>query len=199
MTESVRKRPGGRSARVRVAVLTATLAELAATGYGALSLEGIARRAGVNKTTLYRRWGSREELVLDAMLERGEQHVPIPDTGSLRGDLLAYGKAIVASMTPDIEAAARTVASAGGPESKLREIGIRFWRARYELAREIVDRAIARAEVPPDTDPHLVIESLLAPIYFRVLMTGERLTADVVEPLVDFIVDGATARAGEER
>src|SRR5687768_13717083 len=68
-----RRRPGGRAARVRAAAIAATLAELAESGYTALSLERVAQRAGVHKTTLYRRWGSREELVLEAMLERAGQ------------------------------------------------------------------------------------------------------------------------------
>src|SRR6266511_5046821 len=82
------RRPGGRSARVRSDAIAATLAELAERGYAALSLESIARRAGVHKTTLYRRWGTREELVLEAMLARAGEHISVPDTGSLRGDLL---------------------------------------------------------------------------------------------------------------
>src|SRR6266496_3740796 len=91
-----RKRPGGRSARDRTAVLRAALEELIAVGYPSFSVEGVAERAGVHKTTLYRRWRNRENLLLEAMLEHGRENVPIPDTGSLRSDLLAYAKAIVA-------------------------------------------------------------------------------------------------------
>ena len=76
------RRPGGRSARVRADVIAATLAELGERGYAALSLDSVARRAGVHKTTLYRRWGTREELVLEAMLERAGEHISVPDTGS---------------------------------------------------------------------------------------------------------------------
>src|ERR1051325_7702158 len=83
-----RTRPGGRSAHIRAVVLEDGLAELASVGFHAPRLERIAKRAGVNKTTLYRRWGTREVLMLEAITERASVKVPIPDTGSLRGDLL---------------------------------------------------------------------------------------------------------------
>ena len=87
-----RRRPGGRSARVRAAVLRATLDELAAVGYGNLSFESVAHRAGVHKTTLYRHWPGREALVREALLARSEVTVPIPDTGSLGADLIAFAE-----------------------------------------------------------------------------------------------------------
>src|SRR5215207_3763595 len=82
-----RVRPGGRSARVRAAVLAATLQLLAERGYDQLELPAVARRAGVNITTVYRRWGARARLVGEALLERTRPLRPTPDTGALRTDL----------------------------------------------------------------------------------------------------------------
>jgi AcrR family transcriptional regulator len=179
-----KKRPGGRSARVRSAVLEATLAELAAGGYAGLSFEAIARRAGVNKTTLYRRWGTREELILDAMLELGARRVPIPDTGSLRRDLFEYGAAIAAgSRSPEIEPLIRAIASIGDRNQALAEASRRFWAVRLELASQMVDRAIERGEVAPGTDPALVAELIIAPIYFRLLLSRDELDESFVERL----------------
>jgi AcrR family transcriptional regulator len=183
-----RKRPGGRSARVRSAVLRATLEELAAVGYASFSLESVAARAGVNKTTVYRRWGNREQLILDAMLERGSERVPIPDTGSLRQDLLELATAIADSITaPEVEATARAAASIGDPDSLLVDAARRFWETRLKMAREIVERAIARGELSPGTDPAAMIEALIGPIYFRLLMTREPLDKPFVEKLVDVV------------
>jgi AcrR family transcriptional regulator len=160
---------------VREAVLRATLEELAEGGYASFSLEAVARRAGVNKTTVYRRWGTREKLILEAMLERGSEHVPIPDTGSLERDLYQYGKAIAANVTaPEVQAIVRAIASIGEPDSPIVDASHRFWRTRFELARAIVDRAVERGEIPSDVDPAFVLELVIAPIYFRVLMSGER-------------------------
>ena len=93
------RRPGGRTARVRAAVIAATLAELAERGYSGVSLDGVAARAEVHKTTIYRRWRAKETLVLDAMLEQAGQTVAIPDTGSLRGDLLELARRSAAIQT----------------------------------------------------------------------------------------------------
>jgi len=191
-----RTRPGGRSARVRAAVLAAAVEELAAVGYASFSVEGVARRAGVNKTTVYRRWRNRENLLLEAMLERGRDLVPIPDTGSLRSDLLAYGKAIVAGVkTPEVDAGVRAVASIGDPDSPITKASRSFWAARFGLASQIVDRAIARNEIPPHADPRAVVEAIIAPIYFRLLLSREQLDGPFLERLAEFAA--AAARAAE--
>jgi AcrR family transcriptional regulator len=190
-----RRRPGGRSARVREAVLRATLEELAAGGYASFSLEAVARRAGVNKTTVYRRWGTRETLILDAMLERGSELVPIPDTGSLEGDLFAYGKAIASTVTaPEVQAIVRAVASIAEADSLIVDASHRFWRTRLQLAREIVDRAVEREEIGPDADPKLVVELVIAPIYFRLLLSGEKLGNHFVKELARLAARAAGVR-----
>jgi AcrR family transcriptional regulator len=182
------RRPGGRSARVRADVMEATLAELAEVGFGSLSLEGVAKRAGVHKTTIYRRWGSRENLVLDALLERGRETVPIPDTGSLREDLLTYGREIAHSLkgSDEVVATVRTIASVGDG-SPLADASRRFWKERFELAGEMVERAITRGEVPPDTDPKTVVEVVVATIYFRLLLSRD--------PIADRFIEGITELA----
>src|SRR5262249_60890107 len=82
-----RFRLGGRGPKVRAAVLAATLAELADKGYAALTVDGIARRAGIHKTTIYRRWKDRESLVADGLGEHIAMDFPIPDTRSGETDL----------------------------------------------------------------------------------------------------------------
>jgi AcrR family transcriptional regulator len=91
------QRPGGRTAKVRAAVLQATVAALAEDGYEALNVEDVARRAGVHKTTVYRRWPTKPELVADAVRERSDERVEVPDTGTLAGDLQALARALPTS------------------------------------------------------------------------------------------------------
>jgi len=185
------QRPGGRSARVRAAALAATLEELAEEGYSTLSLDSVARRAGVHKTTLYRRWGTREALVLEAMLERVSERVPVPDTGSLRDDLLALAGAAAATMTtPEGEAHVRAVAAAGSHDSALAAANRQFWEERLALDAVVVERAVARGEVPAGTEPRPVIEALLGPLYFRLLVTGERPDRRFIGQVVDLVIDG---------
>jgi AcrR family transcriptional regulator len=193
-TKTATRRTGGRSARVRAAVLKATFEELADVGYGEFSFERVAERAGVHKTTVYRRWEDKESLILDAMLERGLEVVPIPDTGSLRSDLLEFGKAIVANVSdPGVEATMRAVASIGDRSSPLAEASHRFRRARLELASPIVERAIARGEISPDADPELLLEAIGAPIYFRLLLSDGRLDDAFVERLAELVAEGVNA------
>jgi AcrR family transcriptional regulator len=181
-------RPGGRSARVRAAVIEALLGELAEHGLAGTTMEGVARRAGVNKTTLYRRWGSKEDLVLDALLEIGERRVPIPDTGSLRDDLLTVAREIVASVsTPEADAVVRAAAADPGPDSKLVAAVRQFWAVRFGLLGTMVERAIERGELPADTDPKPLIEGLLGGIYLRVLVTREPLDDAALVRLADWL------------
>jgi AcrR family transcriptional regulator len=182
------RRPGGRSARVRAAALAAAMDELAESGYAAVTLEGVARRAGVHKTTLYRRWGTREALVLEAMLEHAGERVPVPDTGSLREDLLALATAAAGTAeTPQGEAVVRAVVAAGRHDEALAAANRRFWTERLALDGAIVERAIARGELPPGVDAESVIEAVLGPIYFRLLVTGEPVDGAFIELVVDLV------------
>src|SRR5580693_3020763 len=102
MEDQDRRRPAGRGPKVRRAVLAATLAELSETGYAALTVEAVARRAGVHKTTVYRRWPEREALVIDALTDHVAAEVPVPDTGSIDTDLRELARSRVRAMlTPD--------------------------------------------------------------------------------------------------
>src|SRR5215471_3951264 len=92
-------RLGGRSARVREAVLTAAFAELQEHGYSGFSIEAVARRSGVHKTTIYRRWPTREALLVYALDTRSDRETPIADTGSLRADLRQFGEMVLAKLT----------------------------------------------------------------------------------------------------
>jgi AcrR family transcriptional regulator len=185
MAKAAQPRPGGRSARVRRAVIEALFAELIENGLGGLTMDGLARRAGVNKTTLYRRWGSKEAIVLEAMLERGEELVPIPDKGSLRDDLLTVAREIATSLaTPESEAIVRAGAGEGS-DSRIAHAARAFWQVRFRLLGEMVERAIKRGEVPKATDPKPIVEGLLAGIYLRLLVTREPLDDEFLAGLAD--------------
>jgi AcrR family transcriptional regulator len=178
---------------VRAAVIAATLAELADRGYSGVSLDGVAGRAEVHKTTVYRRWRTKEALVLDAMLERAAQTVAVPDTGSLRGDLLELARRSVAIQTsPAGEATVRAVAGEAPTNRRIAEASQRFWAERLELDRMILPRARDRGEIGPRAQSRPVIEALLGPLYFRLLVTGEALDEEFVERVVDLVYTACT-------
>lgn len=167
-------RPGGRSARVRAAVMAATLDELARTGYADLTVEKIADRAGVNKTTIYRRWSDLDGVLAELLAELGATVVIVPDTGSLDGDLRSLAALVQAALTDAPVAALLTGLAAAAPRST-RAAGVLhdFFTGRYRLAADIVDRAVTRGELPTGTDGYAVIEAVSAPFYHRLLLTRE--------------------------
>jgi len=175
----------------RTLVLRSTLEELAQTGDAGLSLESVARRAGVNKTSVYRRWGTRDAVILDAVLDRADERVPIPDTGSVRQDLIDLGSSAIANASaPEMEAVIRTFIAEAPRESALATRGHEFWAARFATDRDVVQRGIDRGELPADTDPDLAIEALLGPLYLRLLVTREPLDTTFVERIVDLLLGG---------
>jgi len=158
-----------------------------------VSISEIARGAGVHASSIQRRWGTRENVMLDALLTYSQEKLPIPDTGALRGDLVAFGRSIAGYLaTPLGEAVAQTMA-ATDDDPALAAGRTRFWESRYDTARVIIDRAVDRDEVAADTDPELALELLVAPLHFRKLLTRQAVDDDFVERLVDALMRGLTS------
>lgn len=176
------KRPVRRGKKVHTAILAATLSELSETGYAALTVENVARRAGVHKTTVYRRWNDRDSLIIDALGEQIAQDIPIPDTGAFEADLQALAGAFVRWATSNSgQAILAAMLSDAVRLPEIAEARRRIFQGRVQRAEGVIRRAIERGEVPADTDPEQVIKSLVAPLYLSLLITGDRLdkrTAD---------------------
>jgi AcrR family transcriptional regulator len=183
-TPSPTRRPGGRSARVRSAVHEAVTQLVAERGYGAFAVADVAARAGVADTSVYRRWGTLEALLMDVVVSRLTEHSPVPDTGTLEGDLRSFATGAAADVTgPDGLALLRTVvtALAAGPDGvSARD---RYLAVRSEQLQGMLERARARGEAAPDVLD--VLDGILAPIYVRVLFGVVPLTTDYIHGLVD--------------
>ncbi|WP_433425291.1 TetR/AcrR family transcriptional regulator [Microtetraspora malaysiensis] len=189
------RRPGGRSARVRDAVRQATLAELGEHGYSGLTVESVAIRSGVHKTTVYRRWGSVEGLIADALELAREEPWPMPDTGSLQDDLRGIVRLVQSGFADPVAGpiSAAFVAAAVQSGDAARSLHD-FFTARHEQAAVVVRRAVERGELPPDTDGAEVIRMAVAPIYYRLFVTHEPVTERDAERAAD--AAAAAARAG---
>jgi AcrR family transcriptional regulator len=187
---SVRPRPGGRSARIQTAVFEAALCLLEEKGYEALSFASIASCSGVHEATLYRRWKTKEQLIIDAITSRVAQDISVPDTGTLRSDLIeilqslriflqsALGQAIV-------QAAVATVHS---PE--LCAFRRDYWHHRRAHLQILFDRAIVRGEFPSQADPQLFLETLICVLYVRLLIVNEVGDEGLSERIVDLVLPG---------
>ncbi|MFF4433687.1 TetR/AcrR family transcriptional regulator [Streptomyces sp. NPDC001513] len=154
--------------QVRSAVHQAVIDLLSDPEGADLTIPAVAQRAGVNHTSVYRRWGSREALLADVVVTRLERDSPLADTGSLRGDLTAWAEGGVASIrTPEGRLLIRAVAlSMSGSAAAQGERAQQFERRMGAIER-IRERAAARGEVPPPLDQ--ILDQLVAPLYLRAI------------------------------
>lgn len=185
-------RPGGRTAETRARVFEAATALLAERGPAELSMTDIAKRAGVAATSLYRRWGDLSNLLMEVAVAGLVQDKPLPDTGSLEGDLRTWARTIAANLkTPDgsmlfrvLIATAPTGPGAAGVER------LASLNPRIEQIRDLLDRAAARGEAAPLLWE--VTDHILAPLYFRTLF-GAPPDESVADMLVDRLLRSAQA------
>lgn len=171
-------RPGGRTAKVRTAVLEATRDALVADGFHALNLDRVAARAGVGRTTVYRRWGSAPGLVADLLRDMAEQSLPAADTGTLDGDLRANAHLVRDTLTdprqgPLFAAVIAAAACDGECAAALRG----FYATRLETWSAVAVRGAERGEIPAGTDAVEVLRAVSAPLYYRFAVSREPLSA----------------------
>ncbi|WP_405619313.1 TetR/AcrR family transcriptional regulator [Streptomyces sp. NBC_01511] len=181
------RRPGGRSARIRTAVHQAVTDLVNERGYGGFTVGDVAARAGVADSSVYRRWGNLETLLGDVTLARLNVRSPMPDTGSLAGDLRAFAANVAREITgPDGLAVLRltvTLTSNGQQGLQARDD---FLAERTQQMRSMLDRARERGENPPGALD--VLDHISAPMYIRVLFGAGPLTPEYVDGLVDRLI-----------
>lgn len=182
------RRPGGRSARVGAQVHQALTELIGERGYGHFTVAEVAARAGVADSSIYRRWGSLENLLSEVMLTRLNAQSPMPDTGSLAGDLHAYAANVAREITgPDGLALVRlavalTGTGTGQQGQQGREARDSLRDERTRQMQSMLDRAAERGESTPAALD--VLDHVLAPMYIRVLF-GMELTPQYIDGLVD--------------
>jgi AcrR family transcriptional regulator len=181
-TNEVARRPGGRSARTRAAVIRAVMELIGEGGLDAVTVPAVGERAGVHYSSIYRRWGSVQDLVFDAILETVARVVPTADSGGLRADLLIFAQdAARALETPVGHAIVQTLISLPmDDEGDGRRL---YWSRRHEALRGIFERATGRGETYPD--PQDVVEAILAPLYFRRFVSARPLDDEYLGSIVD--------------
>jgi AcrR family transcriptional regulator len=181
---------------ITAAIRNAVMNELAEVGYGRLSIEAVARRAGVGKTAIYRRWGNKLEMVLEIVSDVAGRAVPLPDTGSFAGDLqllmMIVSKAlqhrIASQIIPDLMAeASRNPQIAATLQKALRT-------HQTAVGDKLVGQAVARGELPPEADPELAVDLILGPLYWRLAVARNPLSDDYLEQLTNGVM--AALRGG---
>jgi len=201
MSTEAKRAPAGAAVlrgEITTAIRRALMHELAAAGYGRLSIEAVARRAGVGKTAVYRRWSSKLELVLEMVSEVAGRRLPLPDTGSLRGDLemllriaaRALQHPLASQIIPDLLAEAARNPQIAATLQQAMQVNQRA------IGEVLIGRAIDRGELSPGTDPDEAFDLIVGPIYWRLAVARTPLSTTQVPRLAAAIA--AALEAGFE-
>ncbi|RSS99181.1 TetR/AcrR family transcriptional regulator [Streptomyces sp. WAC07149] len=177
---------------VTKAIRAAVVEELAAVGFARMSIEGIARRAGVGKTAVYRRWKSKLHLVLDLIGAVAADGIPVPATGSLYGDVRALLEVmshvlrhpVASAVIPDL-----LVEAARNPEIADAVRGA-LVEGQRRLAEGIVSEAVARGELPAGADPEHALDLVIGPLYWRQVVVRDAVAAGYLDGLARSVVAG---------
>jgi AcrR family transcriptional regulator len=181
------------------AILDATL-ELAGTvGLGGLTMDAVAAKAGVSKATIYRRWSSKESLVLDAWMACFSDD-SIPDTGTVEADLVILlgglrdniSMGLLARVLPQMVAASQV-------NEELADAYRQFVAQRRRRTVVVLERAMERGELPAGIDLDFVQDLLSGPLFYRTLMSGAVSDDDVVATVVETVLAGVRVRADAPR
>lgn len=181
------------------AVLEATTEELARMGYGALRFEDVAARAGVAKTTIYRRWPTKRELVADALSTIASGLLTHPRTGHLRSDLVALANNMIDVLRSARGQAIVRMMTAGDADLELLAIARGLREDGTAAPRQVIVDAIARGEVPSPRCGELLLETMMGAIHHRVFFLRETPDATLVRDLVDMLLDGACVPGARPR
>ncbi len=194
MGEPARRRPSGAAVlqeNVTSAITAAAFEELAETGYARMSMEAVARRAGVGKASLYRRWDSKDAMLIDLIARAVREHSLIQaDTGTLRGDVEAHIRDTFSQLSSPLVSRIAPDFLAESPRNPALSAALREVIAtpRRENADAMLSRAIDRGELPADLDHELALDLLAAPLGFRLLISQGMIDDDYLRRLSDVTV-----------
>lgn len=177
--------------RRRREIFDTALCDLARLGFDGMTIEGVAERAGVNKTTIYRWWPSKAALLGAALVDAPLLDLPMPDTGTLRGDLTALVDGLVRLVTADEAggaARAALAAAVGNPE--LAAHFRAFFADRLTREQAVVDRAVRRGELPSGADTLLLMDLLAGAVWMRAAFRDEPLPPGFAARAVAAVLDG---------
>jgi AcrR family transcriptional regulator len=178
--------PDRRSERARQAILDAALELCGEQLYAGLTMEGIAKRAGVGKQTIYRWWPSKADVLLDALATKAQLHIPVPDEGGYEADLRRFlGDTFELGSRPQVVDLLRALMAEAqineGFGERFRE---EFLRQRRDALGEILTRARARGDLPAGLPPETVTDIVFGTLWYRILATRRLPDRRLIEELV---------------
>ena len=188
-----RRKPAGAAVmqpEVTESITAAVFAELAEVGYNRLTMEAVARRSGVSKTTVYRRWPSKEAMISSLASDAITTVADVPDTGTIRGDLHAHlmatmdvlGHPLATKVVPAL------LAAAGDTPALSDALLVKARDTRRERVTGLLGRGIARGELPGDLDLELALDFVVGPLFWRLIITRAATGPDYLDQLIDMLL-----------
>lgn len=194
-TDEAARGVDGRVRRSRERVLRVASTLLSESGVGGISVDEVSRRSGVAKTTIYRHWPTRSDLVLDACSQFSGE-LPVPDTGTLDGDLSVLLATVAALLrTARWSSVMPSIIDAAERDPALAKLHSRIQRGHADAVRAVIERAMDRGQLPPDADPAALIAGLFGPLYYRRWFSREPLDEAFVAAVVRRVVPLPAASA----
>jgi AcrR family transcriptional regulator len=172
------------------AITEAVLDEWAEQGYGRLSMEAVAKRAGVGKSALYRRWPSKQEMAIAVLSEFSVAAATVPDAGSLRADVRETLDGLLDWLTHPrfSRILADLVAEMARNPDLADVVQTMIGMPRRERGMVMLQRAIERGELPPDTDLELALDLMAAPLYWRLTVRAVEAGPDYLDKLTEMLL-----------
>ncbi|HEX5403749.1 MAG TPA: TetR/AcrR family transcriptional regulator [Pseudonocardiaceae bacterium] len=171
------------------ALREAALAVLADVGYRALTMDAVAATARAGKATIYRRWDSKLDLVIDSCNQLVSEHIPAPDTGSMAGDLREFLLSFATFLSGPAGKAAQALVGELPHEPELAEAFRKsFLRSQRDVLRAVLERAAGRGELGEEAPKGMAVELAGAALIYRLMLTGDPLDAAFVDRLVDQVL-----------
>lgn len=185
------KRGRPRNVETHSSILAASYELLLESGFGTVTVEKIAERAQVSKATIYKWWPNKAAVVMDGFLSAAAARLPVPDTGTVFQDILEHATNMARFMTSREGSILLEIIGEGQVDSALAEaFRTRYIQPRRQEVRDMLDRAVQRGELKKSLDIALLTDLLYGPIFYRLLVTGDRIDEDYVEQLVTHVFKG---------
>ncbi|AEI43770.1 TetR/AcrR family transcriptional regulator [Paenibacillus mucilaginosus] len=188
------KRGRPRNVETQNAILSVSYDLLLEMGFGAVTVEKIADRAKVSKATIYKWWPNKAAVVMDGFLSAATARLPVPDTGEVLQDMLAHATNMARFMLSREGSIFLEIIGEGQMDPALAEAyRTRYIQPRRQEVHGILDRGIGRGELKKDLDRALCTDLVYGPIFYRLLVTGDRIDDTYIKELVTQVYEGIRA------
>jgi AcrR family transcriptional regulator len=175
-----------RSEETKKLILSTSYQMLLELGFKAVTVDGIALRTGVSKATIYKWWPNKAAVVVDGFFDASEMLLQIPDTGSAKEDIFIQVNNLAAFFTSSKGKIVTELIAEGQFDSNIAsEYQKRYFQPRRQITRQILERGIGRNQVNKDIDIELVIDIIYAPIFYRLMITGDKIDKGYIDKVLE--------------